>query len=137
MVDLQRKLNAFNLLFDTSYGTLWWVHNQLWAQVPEFVIKAGTENGRHPGVSIQKEKPENTMIVPMLLGTSRKRSAYQAVALKMNDQEERFCYFGTLRPLDFTFLDFLGDDICANTKKKLSAEEQKKLCDFIRRRLSW
>ena len=67
MDDLQRQLLTFLLQYDTSFGTLWWVANRLWAENPNFVVKQGEENNRHPGVSLKEENPENNMIVPMLL----------------------------------------------------------------------
>ena len=137
MDDLQRQLLTFLLQYDTSFGTLWWVANRLWAENPNFVVKQGEENNRHPGVSLKEEKPENNMIVPMLLGKSKASPTYKAVALKMDDTKDKYGYFGTLCPMDFTFLSFFNNDILLNKKKKLSSADQEKLRDFIKRRLSW
>lgn len=137
MNDHQRKLNAFLYLYDTSFGTLWWCKNYLWAQDKSFVIPQGKENGYHPGVSIQKSPPPNNGIVPMLLGTSKKPFSKSAVSLKMNDDEDKFGYFGSLRPVNFSFVSFLNGDITIAKEKKLSDVEQKKLHDFIKRKLAW
>ena len=138
MTDFERKLNAFDVLIDASFGTLWWAKNSLWKQEPSFVLKRGAETESHPGVSLQKGSVRNTFVVPMLLGTSHKSPFKRAVNFKMHDSKEKSTAFGTLRPVEFDFWSFLNGSVSINEeKRKLSEQECSELEDFIRRKLQW
>ena len=137
MDDLQRKLNAFAVLMDPSFGTLWWVKNTLWQQDNSFVLKSGEENNSHPGVSIKK-KDSSHVVVPMLLGCSQKSLFNRTVIFKMDDASERTTTFGTMKPLDVGFFNFLDGSVYSNGKKrKLSTADIRELEDFIREKLQW
>ena len=138
MTDFERKLNAFDVLIDASFGTLWWAKNSLWQKNPSFVVKDGAEMASHPGVSLQKSNVRNTPVVPMLLGSSSQSPFKRAVIFKKDDCKKKNTAFGTLKPVDFDFWSFLDGSVRINNeKRKLSDEELSELEDFIRRRLQW
>ena len=138
MTDFERKLNAFDVLIDASFGTLWWARNSLWKQEPSFVLKKGTEMDSHPGVSLQKNNVRNTHVVPMLLGTSSPLRFKRAVSFTIKDSGRKSTSFGTLRPVEFDFWSFLNGSVSINEeKRKLSEQECSALEDFIRRKLQW
>ncbi|MBR7138380.1 MAG: hypothetical protein IKD44_02425 [Lentisphaeria bacterium] len=137
MDELQRKLNAFAILMDSSFGTLWWVKNTLWQQDNSFVLKEGEEKNSHPGVSLRK-KNSSAAVIPMLLGCSKKSLFNRTVVFKMNDASDRTTTFGTMKPLDVGFLNFLDGSVWSNShKRKLSAADMQELEDFIREKLQW
>ena len=137
MDDLQRKLNAFAVLVDTSFGTLWWAKNTLWQQNSSFVLKDGEEKNSHPGVSLRKMN-SSAAVIPMLLGCSKKSLFNRTVVFKMDDALDRTTTFGTMKPLDMGFLNFLDGSVYSNSKKrKLSAADIQELEDFIREKLQW
>lgn len=126
------------MLIDASFGTLWWAQNSLWQQDPAFVVKKGAENDFHPCVSLLKEGVRNNIVVPMLLGRSKRLSFNRSVVFKMDDDKEKTTTFGSMKPLDFDFWSFLNGSMHPNEKKKkLSETELSQLEDFIRRKLQW
>ena len=137
MGDLERLKQGFTVLFDTSFGTLWWADNDLWAQEKDFVLKSEQKKGNHPGVSIRQEKQEDPYVIPLLLGTSKEKSTRQAVALSMNTGRSS-SYFGALKPVRMSGTAFLEGRIRSNlAKPQLTSSEKMKLNKFIKRRLSW
>ena len=138
MDQAERMKQAFAFLIDTSFGTLWWAANDLWKQNANFILKPEQEGKSHPGVSLRQENASDRFIVPLLLGRSEKYSASQAIGLKMDDRSEKKGYFGTLKPVRMSYMNFLDGSIRSNqVKPKLGVDEKKQLYDFVERRLSW
>ena len=136
-MEIQTRLKqAFTVLLDTTFGTLWWADNDLWKQEKSFVLKPEQEGKNHPGVSILPERQEDPYVVPMLLGHSKKQSANTAVKLEMS--RGKCSYFGTLKPVRMSYGNFLDGSILANSAKpRVTPEEKAKLKKFLIRRLSW
>ena len=134
-----RLINAFLTLKDTSFGTLWWVANTLWMTEKTFVLKKGTRHRSHPGVAISRKVDSKDVIIPMLLGTSNRRPFWMALPLKLDDRKEELTFFGTLRPVPFSFTHFLnGETIQENQPKtRLSESDRTKLEQFLRLRLGF
>lgn len=126
-----RLLQAIFFLKDPDFGSLWWVSNKIWQQNPRFVLKADQQGGQHPGVSVLKNRSAFSPLIPMLMGTSRK--GYKTIPFKLNDNDTKFCYFGSLRPVDCALACFSSNMITRNhLKPHLSQEDCKKLKNFIR-----
>jgi len=136
-MEMQTRLKqAFTVLLDTSFGTLWWVSNDLWKQEKSFVLKPEQEGKNHPGVSLCAERQKDPYVVPMLLGRSKKQSANAAVEVELSAGGRG--YFGTLKPVRMSYVEFLNGNIHANSAKpRVTPEEKAKLKKFLIRRLSW
>lgn len=134
-----RLINAFLTLKDTSFGTLWWVANTLWMTEKTFVLKKGTRHRSHPGVAIGTKVSPDDVIISMLLGTSKSQPHWKALPLKLNDQKGDLSFFGTLKPVPFSFFHFLkGQTIRENSPKfRLSDSDQNRLKWFLRLRLGF
>ena len=133
-----RMKQAFAVLTDTSFGTLWWAGNELWKQSKSFVLKPEQEGKRHPGVSLRKNSSSDCSIVPLLLGSSQKSSGRSTVKLKMSERSDKTSYFGALKPVNMSYLNFLDGSIRSNRNKpRLTEDEKKRLNAFLERRLSW
>ena len=135
MDNQERLKHAFTVLLDVSFGTLWWVDNELWKQEKMFVLKSEQEGGFHPGISIQHDTPQDPYVVPLLLGRSEKQSCREAC---LEVTQDRPTYFGSLKPVRMSFMNFLDGSIHVNHgKPRVAASEKEELIKFISGRLSW
>jgi hypothetical protein len=102
-IRLQALLNA---CLDVSFGTLWWIREDLWKERNP-AYDQESEKIAHPGVSIRSSPPAGLYeFVPVLHGTSR--SGPVAVLGLSRRQPLRPTYFGRLSfPAEIPILEFV------------------------------
>lgn len=93
-------------VLDYSFGTLWWVREELWEKVnPNFVAK----RKHHPGLSLAGGRfAGRPGVVPMLVGTSKCREPALRVS-NLRDPElygKRVTHFTLLRPCNLKLRHF-------------------------------
>ena len=94
----QRLLNAINELVLAPKGSLWFIQENLWAEmIPEYIIKRKA----HPALVFANKKYNSLKdIVPVMLGSSRDlkyRRGFQVRNL-MPLSSKRTTYFTAIRP---------------------------------------
>ena len=129
--DQQRLLQRLILCKDCSFGTLWWVANTIWMRNRS--LRFQNISGTHPGVSVAASWPHgNPDKVSMLFGTSRKTSQAFIARVKPN----QLSYFPCMKPIKMRAADFFGGSaVEASPKRRLDADETKRLKAFIGEKL--
>jgi hypothetical protein len=91
---VSRLQSLLNACLDVSFGTLWWIREDLWKE-RQTDYDQQSESIGHPGLSIRSAPPEGLYeIVPLLHGTTRYGPI--AVAGLTRRQPLRTTYFGQL-----------------------------------------
>lgn len=130
-----RFLQAVFFLNNPVLGSLWWVSNKIWKLNPDFILKENQNNGRHPGVSILKNSKGYSEVIPMLMGTSRKDG--KTIPFKMDDEQDRFSHYGSLRPVYCPLTCFSEASMIMRNQPKshLSLSDCEKLEKFVQETL--
>ena len=147
---MNRKISAFNLLFDYSIGTLWKIREDLWKE-RDLNYDQNSNRKWHPALSI-KQVPvcDSLEAIPVLHGTS-KGSKYTSVIVKNlmeKNTPDKETYFGRIiAPMimpDFTDAEksdvlIVGDLSVKRIEKnsykpKVTDEEMKQLKKWLLRK---
>ncbi|MDY0176599.1 MAG: hypothetical protein WCS95_05890 [Lentisphaeria bacterium] len=117
-----------------GFGSLWWLDEEYLKQSYPGYDQNSQRQG-HPGLSLRKgELKRLDDVIPMLIGSSRKRGPAFEVSDVVNEQPT---YFRALRPLQVLPKDFLAKEggepaLQRNVRKpKLNPAEKEKLKKFI------
>lgn len=137
----ERRFRSLDFLLDYSKGTLWWVHNDIWAkEIPDFQMPKRKSNKKHPGLSLARKKVSGLYSkIPMLIGSSRSccRAAKCLTVWHMSPEGsphyDKPGYFSVLRPCGLRFNEFgRADRITMNVvKPRLDRDEAKRLDEML------
>jgi len=108
---------------DYSFGTIWWVDEEVWVKVLRNYSHSGRE--KHPGLSIRNSDLPPQPYIPLLHGRSDISGGFIVTGVTIKEPSRRTCFQFRLRG-EISLLDFELRRCFPAEKQKLSEEEMKR-----------